>query len=130
MKRPELFTRLRDFWRDLDTENHWRFPELPPSDILQSLDNDISDVDQDEFVRAQWMWGRRPGFLLVKTLLAYLIAILIGSVLLLIPGAGIPIACSWLAGMFLVIARDLVRLIRWRRQYESSIARVIRSGVK
>ena len=130
MNRPELFNRIRDFWRDFNTENHWRFPELPPSDILLSLDGYISDVDHDEFRRAQWMWERRPGSLLGKTLLAYLIAISVGFVLLLIPNAGIPVACCWLSGMLLVIAQSVVGLVRWRRQYESSIARVIRSGVK
>jgi hypothetical protein len=38
-----LSHRFRDFWRDFNTENRWRFPELPPSDILQALDRDISD---------------------------------------------------------------------------------------
>ncbi len=122
--------RFREFWRDFNTANRWRFSELPPSDILRSLDSDISDVDHDEFVRAQWMWERRPGSLLGKTLLDYLIAILIGFVLLLIPDAGILVACCWLSGMFLVIAQDVVRLVRWRHQYESSIARVIGSGAK
>jgi hypothetical protein len=130
MNRPELSNRLRDFWRDFNTENHWSFPELPPSDILRSLDSDISDVDHDEFVRAHWMWKRRPGPLLGKTLVAYVIAALIGFVFLLIPDAGVPVACCWLFGMFLVIAQDVVRLVRWRRQYESSIARVIRTGAK
>ena len=128
MNRPELSHRFRDFWRDFNTENRWRFPELPPSDILRSLDSEISDVDHDEFVRAQWMWERRPGSIFGKTLLGYLIAILIGFVLLLIPDVGILVACSWLPGMFLVIAQDVVHLVRWRRQYESSIARVIRSA--
>src|SRR5258708_32578899 len=103
---------------------------VAPSDILRSLDSDFPNVDHDEFVRAQWMWERRPGSLLGKTLLDYLIAILIGFVLLLIPDAGILVACCWLSGMFLVIAQDVVRLVRWRHQYESSIARVIRSGAK
>jgi hypothetical protein len=30
----------------------------------------------------------------------------------------------------LVIAQTVVRFVRWRHQYESSIARVIRSGAK
>ena len=130
MNCPEPSKRICDFWQDFNATNHWSFPELPPRDILRSLDSHISDVDHDEFVRAQWMWKRRPGPLLGKTLLVYLVAILIGFVLLLIPAAGILVACCWLSGMFLVIAQDVVRLVRWRRQYESSIARVIRSGVK
>lgn len=125
-----LSNRFREFWRDFNAENRWAFAELPPSDILQSMDRDISDVDHDEFVRAQWMWERRPGSLLGKTLLGYLVAILIGFVLLLIPDAGILFACCWLSGMFLVIAQDVVRFVRWRHQYESSIARVIRSDAK
>jgi len=34
------------------------------------------------------------------------------------------------SGMFLVIAQDVVRVVRWKHQYESSIARVIRSAAK
>jgi hypothetical protein len=130
VNRPQLSHRFSDFWRDFNTANRWRFPELPPSDILRPLNSDISDVDHDEFLRAQWMWERRPGSLLGKTLLGYLIAILIGFVLLLIPDAGILVTCGWLSGMFLVIAQNVVRFLRWRHQYESSIARILRRAAK
>ena len=130
MNRPDLSHRFRDFWQDFNMANRWRFPELPPSDILRSLGSDISEVDHDEFVRAQWMWKRRPGSLFGKTLFRYLIAILIGVALLLIPDAGVLVTCCWLSGMFLAIAQDVVGLVRWRRQYEASIGRVIRSGLK
>jgi hypothetical protein len=76
MNRFKLSTRVRHFCRDFNTENRWIFPELFPSDILQSLDCDIFDVLYDEFVRAKWMWTRRPASLLGESCFGYLIAIL------------------------------------------------------
>jgi hypothetical protein len=94
------------------------------------MDRDISDVDLDEFVRANWMWERRPGLLLGESFLGYLIALLVEFGLLLIPNVGILLALGCLSGMLLLVARDMVRLVRWRNQYESSIARLIRSLAK
>ena len=46
------------------------------------------------------------------------------------PYAGIMLALVWCFAMLLVVAKDAVRLIRWRYEYESSIARVVRSRRK
>jgi hypothetical protein len=124
---PELLNRFHDFWRDFNAVNHWRFRELPPSDLLQSLKLDWSIVDRAEFVRAKWMWTRKPKSLLGDGMSGYLLLVFIGLALLLIPYAGIMLAPVWCLAMLLVVAKDAVRLARWRREYESSIGRVIRS---
>jgi hypothetical protein len=58
------------------------------------------------------------------------ILVFIGLVLLLIPYAGIMLALVWCFAMPVVVAKDLFRLVRWRYEYESSIARVVRSRRK
>jgi hypothetical protein len=45
---------------DFNAVNRWRFAELAPSDLLRSLHCDLSDIDYAEFVRAKWMWTRKP----------------------------------------------------------------------
>ena len=104
-----------------------RLPELPPCDLLRSLHYDISDVDCAEFVRAKWMWTRKPKSSLGDGLP---ILVFIGVVLLLIPYAGIMLALVWCSAMLLVAAEDAIRLVRWRHEYESSIARMVRSRRK
>ena len=123
----ELPNRFRDFWRDFNALNRWRFPGLPPCDLLRSLHYDTRDVDCAEFVRAEWMWTRKPKSSLGDGLP---ILVFIGLVLLLIPYAGIMLALVWCFAMPVVVAKDLFRLVRWRYEYESSIARVVRSRRK
>jgi hypothetical protein len=107
-----------------------RFPELAPSDLLRSFNCDFSDLDDAEFLRARWMWARKPKSFLEDGLLGYLILALIGLVLLVIPAAGIVLALAWCFAVLLILAKEEVRCGRWRREYESSIGRVIRSRRK
>jgi hypothetical protein len=123
---PEPVRRLCNFWRDFNALNRWRFPELPPTDLLQSLNLDTGGVDHAEFVRAHWMWTRKPKSLLGDSMSAYLLLVFIGLVLLLIPYAGITLAPLWCIAMLFAVARDAVRFVRWRREYESSVYRVTR----
>lgn len=115
---------------DFNAINRWRFPELSPSDLLRSLNCDLSDVDHAEFLRARWMWTRKPKPFLEDGLFGYLILALIGLVLLVIPDAGIVLALAWCFAVRLILAKEAVRFGRWRREYESSIGRVIRSRRK
>jgi hypothetical protein len=105
----------------------WRFPKLPPCDLLRSLHCDTGNVDYAEFVRAKWMWTRKPKSPPGDGLS---ILVFIGLVLLLVPYVGIMLALVWCFAMLLVVAKDAVRLARWRYEYESSIARVVRNRRK
>jgi hypothetical protein len=125
---PELFNRFRRFWGDFNAVDRWRFPELPPSALLDSLNLDLGDIGHGEFIRAQWMWDRKPKSLFGDGLSAYLLLFFIGLLLLLVPLAGIILSPVWSLSMLCVVGRDSVRLLRWRREYESSVARIARSS--
>jgi hypothetical protein len=124
---PELLNRLQDFWRDFNTVNRWRFPELSPLSLQKWLDLDLGRVDYAEFKRAEWMWSRKPGSPFGKGLFGYILLVFVGLLFLLFRHFGILCSAAWFLAMFVVIAHDTVRVGRWRREYEASIARVIRS---
>jgi hypothetical protein len=115
---------------DFNAVNRWRFAELAPSDLLRSLHSDSGDVDHAEFVRAKWMWTRKPKSVLEDGLFGYAVLVFIGVVLLLIPHVGIILALVCCFATLLLLAQDAVRLGRWRHEYESSIGRAIRSRRK
>jgi uncharacterized protein involved in cysteine biosynthesis len=57
-----------------------------------------------------------------------IIYVLLGTVsilLLLVPVIGIFIDAAWLLSGSLLIASDIVRNVRWRRDYETSLCRLI-----
>ncbi|MGA8476745.1 MAG: hypothetical protein WB696_02180 [Chthoniobacterales bacterium] len=130
MSCPELLNRLHDFWRDFNTINRWKFPELSPASLQQWLDFNLGQVDYAEFARAEWMWGRKPRSPLGKSMSVYILLVFVGLLLLLFPSFGILLAAAWYLAMFIAIAHDAVRSARWRREYEVSIVRVIRSSGK
>jgi len=53
--------------------------------------------------------------------------VLVALLLLLVPHIGVLLTIVWCSAMVGVIARDVVRSIRWRREYEVSITRIMRS---
>ena len=57
----------------------------------------------------------------------YVLIITISVLLLLVPHIGIFLDAIWLLSCFLLIALDVVRNMRWRRDYESSLRRMIRT---
>ena len=126
MSCPELLNRFHDFWSDFNAINCWRFPELPPADLLGSLKLDVSGVDHPEWVRSKWMWTHKPKSLLGDGMAACLLLVFIGLLLLLIPHTGLMLAFLWCFAMVFAIAKNSVRLTRWRREYESSIGRMTR----
>jgi hypothetical protein len=130
VSRPELLNRFHDFWRDFNTVNRWRFPELSPYSLQKWLELDLRRVDCAEFKRVEWMWNRKPRQFLGQGVSGYILLIFVASLLLLIPHLGILLAAAWCLAMVVAIANDTVRLARWRREYESGMVRVIRSGKK
>jgi len=125
---PALLNRLHDFWRDFNTVNSWKFPELSPSALQRWLHFDLACVNYAEFARAEWMWNRKPRSLLGKGMSGYILLVFVGLLLFLFPCFGILLAAAWFLPMFVVIAHDAVRVTRWRREYEVSIVRVIGSS--
>jgi hypothetical protein len=122
-----LVNRWRVFWQDFNSKDDWRFPELPPVQLQQSLEVPWSIVDRGEYVRAEWMWSRKPKLVLGEGVLGYTILVFVALLLMLVPHFGVLLTVAWCFTMLSAIARDIVRSIRWRREYEVSITRVMRS---
>jgi hypothetical protein len=116
------------FWKDFQADQKWRFPELPPSQFKEWLELSRLGVDFAEFERAKWFWARRPSLILGEGLPGYLLVVFIGVLLLFIPKIGVPLDFGCLFLFYAAIALDTVRLVRWRRQYETSICRLLQNA--
>ncbi|MBV9873705.1 MAG: hypothetical protein JO025_03165 [Verrucomicrobia bacterium] len=122
-----LVNRWRVFWKDFNSDEDWKFPELSPVKLQKSLDVSWSFIDHGEYVRAEWMWSRKPKLILGEGGLGYAVLIFVALLLLLVPKVGVFLTIGWCLTMLGAIARDVVRSIRWRREYEVSITRIMRS---
>jgi len=125
---PERVTfakHLCDLWRDFEDNHHWKYEQLSPVELLEKAKLHRNLTDIDELVRAEWFWNRRPRFLPAASCIAWLLVVVgLPFWLFSIPAIG---------GPFLIIAMvmvqaEIVRSVRWRRQYESSIGRLIRTS--
>ena len=114
-----------NFWKDFESEDRWRFPDVAPWQVQKSFGHPA--VDHWERVRAEWMWQRRPRAFLGEGAFGYVLIVAVSLLLLLIPPIGIFLDGVWLLSCLLLIALDVVRNVRWRRDYEASLCRLIRS---
>jgi hypothetical protein len=114
---------LVGFWRDLEDNQRWKYDELSPVQLLETSKLDERPTDKDELARAEFFWSRRPRFLPAITYVAWLIVALgLPFWPFIVPALGVPLLI-----VSTVIANiDIVRSVRWRRQYELSIDRLIR----
>ena len=120
-EKPNLNKRLVNFWRDLEDNQRWKYAELSPVQLLKLLKPDECPADKDELARAEFFWRRRPRFLSAITYVAWLIAALgLPFWLFIVPAIGVPLLI-----LFTVISNtNIVRSVRWRRQYELSLDRL------
>ena len=102
---------------DFNAINRWRLAELAPSDLLRSLHCDLSEVDEAELVRTKWMWARKPKSFLQDGLSGYLALAFLGVVLLFLPRVGMMLALLCSFATLMVVAKDAVRIGRWRHEY-------------
>ena len=127
VNRPEwekhtLGKALSEVWQDLQAEPKWKYEQLAPVQLLERSELRIL-TDSSELVRATWFWSRRPRLLSVASTILWITVALGLPFWLRIPSIGVPLII--LAAV--VINTDLVRSLRWRHQYESSIDRLIRT---
>src|SRR5262245_11177510 len=114
-----------NFWADFQSKHKWRFPEVSPWQIHRCLGYPV--VDQSESLRAEWLWRRRPREIMGSGVFGYVLIIVISILLLLIPLVGFFLEAAWLFACYMLIASDVVRNVRWRRDYEASLCRLIRT---
>ena len=110
--------------KKIGAETVWDCDEMPPSELIESLQLESATIDQHEFSRAEWFWRRRPEFFFTNltvifsylTIAVCLFYYLPQTVLLLLTWIGAGASCVFV---------DHLRLTRWRNEYESSIKRAI-----
>jgi hypothetical protein len=119
------------------TEPVWKYEDLPPFLLSQLTKCDLFEANDSELARSIWFWFRRPKLMfhdsaaLIVVLLCVTISVFIA--LFNWPETSLHrrvteltiILSEVAAGMYLIIER--LRFFRWRRDYERSIDRVIRT---
>ena len=116
--------RLSQVWQDLQDEPHWKYGQLPPVQILE--ESGLNCIAHNgELARANWFWRRRPRLLQATSFVAWLVVALgLPLWLFILPGIGLPLII--LAAV--IVNTEIARSVRWRRQYELSIDRLIRAS--
>jgi hypothetical protein len=123
-KKVNLTKPLVGVLRDLEDNQSWKYDELSPVQLLERLKLKKSLADRDELERAEYFWTRRPRFLrAISWIVWLLVALGLPFWLFDVPAIGLPplLLAALLANT------DIVRSVRWRRQYESSIHRLVRT---
>jgi hypothetical protein len=114
---------LAGFWRDLEDDQRWKYDELSPVQLLEKLKLDDCPADKDELERAEFFWSRRPRLLPTAGYLFWLVVAL-GLPFWLFTFPAMEVLLLIIAPV--VVDIGIVRSVRWRRQYELSIDRLIR----
>jgi hypothetical protein len=102
----------------------WKCPELCPADLIESFGLKPSLINQDELLRAEWFWNRRPRILCANAPLLFSYILVFVCVLYVLPECAAPLLAWMVVGASGVIV-DCVRLDRWKREYELNIKRLI-----
>jgi hypothetical protein len=118
-----LTKHLVGLWRDLEANQHWKYDELSPVQLLEKLNLNKHPTDKDELARAEFFWSRRPRLLPATGYIVWIISALGLPVwLFVLPAIGLPLLIT----SAVVVNAGIVRSVRWRRQYEISIGRLVR----
>jgi len=124
-KKLTFGTRLGAVWQDLQDEPRWKYEQLSPVQLLEKSKLPRNSTDIDELARANWFWSRRPRLLPTTSWIVWLIVVLgLPFWLFSIPAFGVPL----LIIAAVLVGTEIVRSVRWRRQYESSIGRLLRTS--
>jgi hypothetical protein len=128
---------LATIWRDLTTEPVWRYEELPPFRLSRLTKLDLLEASDSELARAIWFWCRRPKpiFHDSAALIIVALCVAVSLIIALVNWQGTSmhrrvteltiLLFEVAVGIYLVIQR--LGFLRWRRDYERSIDRVIRT---
>ena len=129
--------RLLAIWRDLTTEPVWKYEELPPFLLSQLTERDLLEASDSELARAIWFWCRRPKLIFHDSVAPIIVdlCVLVSLSIALVNWGGtsmparitelIILLCEVAVEIYLVVQR--LRFLRWRREYERSIDRLVRT---
>jgi hypothetical protein len=126
---------LLAIWRDLITEPVWNYEELPPFLLSQVTRLDLLEASDSELSRAIWFWLRRPKLMFHDrtALMMVALCILISLSIALVhwPGTSMSQRVAETTIILFEVAVEIyaigrrLRFLRWRREYERSIDRLI-----
>jgi hypothetical protein len=121
-----LGRRLSQLWRDLQDDQHWKYEQLSPVQLLQKLELGEHLRDHHELARANWFWSRRPRLLhAASCIIWFIVALGLPLWLFIVPAIGVPL----IIGAVVIVDTEIVRSACWRHQYESSVDRLIRASI-
>jgi hypothetical protein len=118
-------------WEYLTTEPAWKYDELPPFLLSQLTERDVLEASDSELARAIWFWSRRPKLVFHDSVVPIVVALCIFIFLFIAffrwSGSSITEIVIILFGILFGVATEVQRLrfVRWRREYEASIDRLI-----
>jgi hypothetical protein len=112
------------FWNDLYDDQLWRYDELRPVELLEQAEIQSQTVPEYELARANWFWRRRPRVLSVVACVCWFMAAIGAPFCVMRPLIGCPVLIASIALVLITI----VRFVRWRREYESSVDRIVRTS--
>jgi hypothetical protein len=107
-----------------------RYTDFPPIDLLERCSVAADAIDQAELERAQWLWKRRPRYVLFdggKVLWGRLILYVLTILFLVsfdIPGLLAASGVSFVVAILVLF--DYYWRERWRRDYDVSLCRLIK----
>ena len=106
-----------------DVDPIWKYEELAPAALIESLHLEPAAIDQNEFSRAEWFWSRRPKVLSERLSFFFFYLTVVVCLLYLVPDT-IPLLVVWIVAGASCAFVDHIRINRWRNEYESSITRL------
>jgi hypothetical protein len=127
---------LLTIWTDLTTKPVWKYEESPPFMLSQLTEVDLLQASDSELARAIWFWCRRPKLMFHDSVAPMIVALCIELSLFIAlvywRRTSMPERATEVVLLFLEVAVEIcliiqrIRFVRWRRDYEVSIDRVIR----
>jgi hypothetical protein len=128
---------LLAIWRNLITEPVWKYEELPPFLLSQVTKLDLVEASDSELSRVMWFWLRRPKLMFHDSaaLMTVALCILISLSIALVnwPGTSMARRVAEVIILLFEVAVEMylighrLKFLRWRREYERSIDRLIRT---
>ena len=128
---------LSVIWADLTTEPDWKYDELPPFLLSQLAESDLFEASDSELARVIWFWCRRPKLMFRDSAALAIVGLCVLTSLSIAlvswPGTSpsrridevIIVLLELAAAIYVTLHR--LRFLRWRREYERSIDRLIQS---
>jgi hypothetical protein len=124
-------------WRDLTVEPVWKYEELPPLLLPDVTGLDLFEVGDTELARAHWFWSRRPKLRFPERAavmsLALCVLICLSIALVYWHHTSVPKRVAETIFVLFEVAvgiysiRHRLKFLRWRREYERSVDRLIRT---